>query len=192
MRASVKQNGRVSQVACDYLVFALPATLVRRIPITPALPAPQHEAIVGLKYGRATKTLLQFSRRFWRAPGRPRAFGLPAGVLWEANEEQRGSGILALTTRGSAADADQGDGGHGRQSKGIVQTLTWLAAPPADLVAWRQISWDADPWARGGCAFVDPSFYPALRPWLGASVRSDLLRGRAHEPCVARVHERRD
>ena len=55
----------------NYVVFALPATLLRRMPITPALPAQQHEAIARLKYGRATKTLLQFSKRFWRAPGRP-------------------------------------------------------------------------------------------------------------------------
>jgi monoamine oxidase len=166
VRASVKQNGQVSQVSCDYMVFALPATLLRRIPITPALPAPQHEAIVGLKYGRATRTLLQFSRRFWRAPARPRAFGLPSGTLREANEEQRGqAGILALTACGSAAETAR-ETVATAGVKGIVQTLAWLGTPPADPVAWRQVSWDADPWARGGGAFVDPGFSPTLRPWL--------------------------
>ena len=88
----------------------LPATLLRRIPITPALPAQQHDAIASLKYGRATKTLLQFSKRFWRAPGRPRAFGspLPFGAVWDGNEEQRGApGILALLAGGGASDATQ-------------------------------------------------------------------------------------
>ena len=80
------------------------------MPITPALPAQQHDAIARLKYGRATKTLLQFSNRFWRAPGRPRAFGspLPFGAVWDGNEEQRGrAGILSLLAGGSASDATQ-------------------------------------------------------------------------------------
>ena len=90
VRVSVKNNRALAQINCDYAILALPATLLRRMPITPALPAQQHEAIVRLKYGRATKTLLQFSKRFWRAAGRPRAFGspLPFGAVWDGNEEQ--------------------------------------------------------------------------------------------------------
>src|SRR5581483_8486883 len=110
VRASLKQRRSVAQVTCDYAVLALPASILRRVPITPALPAQQHEAISRLRYGRATKTLLQFPRRFWRAVGRPRAFGsdLPFGAVWEGNEEQRGrAGILALLAGGSASDATQ-------------------------------------------------------------------------------------
>src|SRR5437867_13119425 len=61
VRASLKQRRAVSQITCDYAVLTLPATILRRVPITPALPAQQHEAISRLRYGRATKTLLQFS-----------------------------------------------------------------------------------------------------------------------------------
>ena len=70
VRANIKQARAVSQINGDFLVFALPAPLLRRVPITPALPAQQHDAIARLKYGRATKTLLQFGRKFWRAPCR--------------------------------------------------------------------------------------------------------------------------
>jgi len=168
VRANIKQARTVSQINGDFLVFALPASLLRRVPITPALPAQQHDAIARLKYGRATKTLLQFSRRFWRAPGRPRAFGtpLPFGALWEGNEEQRGrAGILALLAGGSASNGTQAiiakDG-----VPGLISALDWLGADGAALMASRQVVWEADPWARGGYAFFDPSFDPALRPWL--------------------------
>jgi monoamine oxidase len=110
VRVAVKTRRTQSQITCDYAVLALPATLLRRVPITPALPAQQHDAIAALKYGRATKTLLQFATRFWRIPARPRAFGspLPFGALWEGNEEQRGrAGILSLLAGGSASDATQ-------------------------------------------------------------------------------------
>src|SRR5262245_41928163 len=107
VRVTVKDGRTQSQISCDYAVLAVPATILRRIPITPSLPAQQHDAIARLKYGRATKTLLQFSKRFWRTPGYPRAFGtpLPIGAIMDGNEEQHGrTGILALLAGGGASD----------------------------------------------------------------------------------------
>ena len=168
VRVSVKDAGAVSQMNCDYVIFALPATLLRRIPISPALPAQQHDAIVRLKYGRATRTLLQFSRRFWRAPGRPRALGspLPVGAMWEGNEEQPGrSGILSLLAGGGASDATQSliakDG-----INALVGSLGWLGAREKDLLGSHQTVWEPDPWARGGYAFFDPSYDAVFRAWL--------------------------
>ena len=168
VRVSVKNGRALSQINCDYVILALPATLLRRMPITPALPAQQHDAIARLKYGRATRTLLQFSRRFWRAPGRPRAFGspLPFGAVYEGNEEQRGrAGILSLLAGGSASDATQSivakDG-----ARGLAQALDWLGSRDAEITASRQIVWEQDPHARGGYAYFDPGFDPSLRAWL--------------------------
>jgi monoamine oxidase len=168
VRASVKHAGAISHISCDYAVLALPATTLRRVPITPALPSAQHEALARLKYGRATRTLLQFSERRWRAPGRPRAFGsaLPFGAVWDGNEEQRGrAGILSLLAGGGASEASQSilarDGAHG-----LVDALGWLGAQRADLLASRHVVWEQDPWVRGGYAYFDPGFDPALRPWL--------------------------
>ncbi|MBW8865788.1 MAG: FAD-dependent oxidoreductase [Acidobacteria bacterium] len=148
VRVAVKRRREQSQIACDYAVLAVPTTLLRRIPITPAL--------------------LQFSKRFWRLPGRPRAFGspLPFGALWDGNEEQRGrGGILSLLAGGSASDATQAI--VSRQGpRGLVHALDWLGADHAELVASRQFVWEQDPYARGGYAFFDPGFDPALRAWL--------------------------
>ena len=168
VRVSIKNNRALAQINCDYAILALPATLLRRMPITPALPAQQHEAIVRLKYGRATKTLLQFSRRFWRAPGRARAFGspLPFGAVWDGNEEQRGrAGILSLLAGGGASDATQAVvAKHG--ARGLTDALDWLGSKDSELSASRQIVWEQDPYARGGYAFFDPGYDPSLRAWL--------------------------
>ena len=168
VRVSVKNGRALSQINCDYAVLALPATTLRRIPFMPSLPAQQHDAVANLKYGRATKTLLQFSKRFWRTPGRPRAFGspLPFGAVWEGNEEQRGrGGILSLLAGGSASDATQGifakDG-----AAGLTAQLDWLGSEHAELTGSHHVVWEHDPYARGGYAFFDPSFDPALRAWL--------------------------
>jgi monoamine oxidase len=179
VRVSVKNGHAVSQIACDYLVMTLPASVLRRIPFTPPLPAHQHDAFARLRYGRATKSLLQFSRRFWRMPGRPRAFGspLPFGALWEGNEEQRGAGgILALLAGGGASDATQAIVAK-EGAAGLVRALEWLGSKRADLVAWRQIVWEDDPFARGGYAFFDPEFDPALRPWLARPCNRIVFAG---------------
>jgi monoamine oxidase len=121
-----------------------------------------------LSYGRATKTLLQFSRRFWRVPARPSAFGstLPIGAVWDAAEEQRGTpGILALLAGGSASAATEQlltmSG-----PEGLAASLTWLGSDRAELLASEHVSWTNEPWSRGGYAFFDPGFPPDLRPWL--------------------------
>jgi monoamine oxidase len=168
VRVSLKDGRSVGQATVDYVLFAVPASLLRRIPITPALPAQQHEAITKLKYGRGTRTLLQFSRRFWRVPGQLRAFGspLPFGALWDAAEEQRGgAGILSLLAGGGASDATRTitakDG-----MVGLASQLDWLGSTGAQLIGSHQTVWEADPWARGGYAFFDPTYDPALRAWL--------------------------
>jgi len=168
VRVSVRHRKNLAQIQADYVIFALPASLLRRVPITPALPAQQHEAISRLSYGKATKTLVQCAKRVWRAPGRPRAFGSPQpfGAVWDGNEEQRGkAGILALMAGGSASDGTREILAKGGIN-GLVQTLDWLNVRQEDVVTWRQVIWEADVWARGGYAFFDQRFDPALRDWL--------------------------
>ena len=168
VHATVKHQRTSATMTSDYLVLALPASVLRRVPIVPALPAMQHQAIASLQYGRATKTLLQFDRRFWRAPGTPRAFGspLPFGALWEGNEEQAGKpGIMTLLAGGAASDATQAV----VVSEGIekfASSLSWIGNGPARLLASRQVVWEADPLARGGYAFFGPTFNPSWRDWL--------------------------
>jgi monoamine oxidase len=168
VRVTIKDTHNQSHTSCDYLLLALPATTLRRIPMTPSLPARQHDAIAALKYGRATKTLLQFARPFWRVRGRPRAFGSPLGfgAAWDGNEERRGRpGILTLVAGGSASDETRAlvakDG-----PAGLVRALEWLGSKNQTLLAARQVVWEDDPYARGGYAYFDPAFDPDFRAWL--------------------------
>jgi monoamine oxidase len=168
VHASIKHQRATATMTADYLVLAMPASLLRRVPIVPALPTPQHQAIASLDYGRATKTLLQYERRFWRIPGKPRAFGspMPFGALWDGNEDQAGKpGILSIMAGGGASDATQ----SAVAADGIARfadSFSWLGNGPAQLLASRQVVWESDPYARGGYAFFSSSFDPFLREWL--------------------------
>ncbi|MGE3178183.1 MAG: flavin monoamine oxidase family protein [Vicinamibacterales bacterium] len=168
IRASLKHKRKTQPLACDFLVCTLPASIVRRIPFTPALPSQQHDAIASLRYGRATRSLLQFSSRFWRAPGAPSAYGSPLafGAVWDGNEEQRGrAAILSLLAGGSASE-ETGDILRRDGAQGLVRQLDWLGSHRAHLLASHHVTWEDDPYARGGYAFFDPGFDPQLRPWL--------------------------
>jgi len=161
------ESGRRSESRADFFVCATPATTTRAIAFEPPLPEPQHDAIAHLRYGCATRLLLQFERRFWRRRGRPNAFGsdLSVGALWEGNEQQSGpAGILSFLAGGRASKELQEILAR-EGPAGAIQRIGWLG-PPARLIASQAIVWDDDPWARGGYAYFDPSFEPRWRAWL--------------------------
>ena len=161
------ERSSTRELEADYVVVALPATTARELDFAPRLPAVQAQAIGSLKYGAATRVLLQFETPFWRRAHRHRGFGtaLPIGAVWDASEHQRGkSGILMLLAGGGAsAECRQliaSDGGAG-----IVHRLRWLGEPSALQTLWH-VSWEDDPLARGGYAVFTTDFDPTLREWL--------------------------
>ncbi len=166
IRATVESASGVAEIAADYLVVALPASTARDVIFDPALPDAQHRAISRLKYGAATRLLLQFERRFWQKRGRPNAFGTDqdTGAFWDGNEQQTGAAILSLLAGGSASRALQARLASGGPAA-VVDELRWLGRP-APLLASRSIVWEDDLWARGGYAYFDPAFDPLWRDWL--------------------------
>ena len=164
---TVEDARGLHEITADALIIAMPATAVRDVVFAPGLPDAQRHAVDTLKYGGATRVLLQFASRFWVRAGRPRAFGsdLTTGAVWDGNEHQRGpAGILSLLAGGRASDAlvallnRQG-------AEGIAERLRWLGRP-ARLVASHIVRWNDDPWVGGGYAVFDPAFDPAGRDWL--------------------------
>jgi monoamine oxidase len=176
-----EHRGRQHELQADYCVSAMPASALRDVLFDPPLADDQWRAISTLAYGRATRLLLQFARRFWRPATRPSAFGtdLPIGAVWDGNEEQRGRpGILSLLAGGRASGelqkilAEEGP-------DGVARRLAWLASTgdPAPILTTQVVVWDDDPWVRGGYAVFDPSFDPALRQWLARPAGRILFAG---------------
>ena len=169
--------GRIEQ-RVNYVVSAMPASTLRDVEISPALPELQRRAIATLRYGPATRVLLQFERRFWHKPGRPRAFGSDqsTGAVWDGNEQQRGpAGILSLLAGGSASAALQRIMAR-EHAAGVAERLRWLGRP-APLIGSASVSWEHDPWARGGYAYFDPSFDPLCRDALARPAGRVMFAG---------------
>lgn len=161
---SVERSSGLATLDADFVVSALPATTLREVVFDPALPAEQQDAITRLRYGLATRLVVQCSRRFWRKRGRPDLFGSdqPTGAVWDGNEEQRGRpGILSFLAGGGASREIQALV-HAGGVAAVVARLGWLGRP-AETLASSMVVWEDQPWSRGGYAYFDPSFNPRWR-----------------------------
>ena len=164
---TVEESGAKRQMPADYLVAALPASTLKDVRFEPGLPDEQTRAISQLRYGPATRMLLQFSKPYWRRRGRRRAYGtdLPTGAVWDASEDQKGPPAVLSLLAGGRASAELQDIVSVEGDRGVIERLSWLGKP-AHLLASRVITWEQDSWAHGGYAMFDPQFDPALRSWL--------------------------
>jgi monoamine oxidase len=175
---SIEEPSGRKEMTADFLVVTLPAPLLRDVVFEPALPDAQRDAIRHLRYGAATRVLVQFARRFWVKRGRPDMFGsdLPTGAVWDGNEQQKGpAGILSLLA-GGGASRDLGAILRSAGMDGLVARLAWLGRP-AQVLASRTIVWEDDPWARGGYAYFDPAFDPTWREALARPAGRVLFAG---------------
>jgi monoamine oxidase len=172
-------RARRSTLSAEYCIVAVPAPLAAEIEYAPSLPERQHDAFARLRYGRATKTLLQFDRHPWRRSGRPRACAtdLGIGAVWDGSEDQRDDrGILTLLAGGSASDATKAllaaEG-----ARGLADRVSFFGTGAARLIASQSVSWEDDPWARGGYALFDPRFPPAERQILALPYKRVFFAG---------------
>ena len=178
VRVTIEEAGARRELHADYCVLAIPAATLRDVRFEPALPEDQQRAIATLRYGPATRLVLQFDKRFWKAGRNPQGFGtdLPLGAIWDGNEQQRGpAGILTFLAGGKASkDLQEILAAEGEA--GVARRLGWLGKP-ARVLASQRVTWEDDPWSRGGYAFFDPAFDPRLRGWLPRPAGRILFAG---------------
>ena len=165
VRVTVENRGRRSEISATCALVTAPAPLAAEIEFVPDLPEAQRAALARLRYGPATKTLLQLDRTSWRRPGKPRACAtdLEVGAVWDGSEEQRGrKGMLSLLAGGSASVATQNLLQAGGAAD-VIAKLRFFGVARSRPVAFQSISWEHDPWARGAYAVFDRSFPPSAR-----------------------------
>jgi monoamine oxidase len=162
-------------IKADYAVLAVPAPIVRALEFDPAPPASLKRAWQALVAGPATKAHVRFDKAWWRKPGRPRAFGsnLDTGAVWEV--AGTGPACLTLLCGGRASQEVRAlleDGGPQR----VVRRLSWLG-DVEEARDFRSITWELDPYARGGYAVFGAGFKPEWRAELSRSFGRIAMAG---------------
>jgi phytoene dehydrogenase-like protein len=156
-------------VAADRAILAIPAPLVMRLPVTPALPAWKHEAYRRLAYGHAAKLHVPLRE----APG-PTAVLSPADRFWTWTPWSEPGlvepAVHAFAGSPGALARLRVDDGPSTWVERVVDVRPDLRLAPDEAVL---TTWTDDVWARGA--------YAALA--VGAETDDEAL----HRP-VGRLH----
>jgi monoamine oxidase len=193
----------------EFCVLAAPLPALRDVDLTAARLSPTlRGGIAKLAYGRATKTLLQYRRRFWRQEGfsGDTYSDLPLGATWEATNGQPGRpGVLidyaagansrrfepeTSVTRARQARRWIGDvfPGSAREAIGYA-SVSGPRSPTAAAPGWRR---GRARWSPTGTRYArqrDASTSPASTrttsiraTWRGLSAAGSGLRARSVRP----------
>lgn len=157
---AVGPDGLQQQFEGDAVVITCPASTVSGIAFNPPLPDAQARAIRSLRYGCATKVLVQTEHEPFTGHARAFATDSPVGAFWQGPGR-----VLTFLGGGSASRALRTRAERGATS--LLSELCWLNLAGMPVVASHWCSWDDDAFARGGYAYFDPGFDPAGRALLG-------------------------
>lgn len=162
---SVSTSGRRSQISADYLICAIPFSVLRSISVSPAFSADKQRAIRDLTYNSVTRVFVQYPTRSWMAEGLSgyAATDLPIGTVWDCTEGQPGArGILECYTSGSRARSLAALS-EPERIRVAVENLGKLF-PGAPYEKSASVSWDSDPLARGAFAWFKKDQMSTLLP----------------------------
>jgi monoamine oxidase len=166
VRATDRQ-GLLQEIEGDAVVVTFPASTLRDVEITPALPDDQQRAIARLKYGCATKVVVQTPAVGLHAR-RAQAFATDGalGAFWDATAGQPSTSPSIVTFLGGGAASAKLAARAGSGRGALLSDLCWLGLAGAPVIGQHAATWENDPLARGGYAYADPGFDPAWKPLL--------------------------
>ena len=161
------ERGARAELEADAVVVTLPAASLRHVTITPALPEAQQHALGALQYGRATKAVVQLAAEgLTRRRARAFATDTGLGAFWDGTEGQpAASRAILYFLAGGSASATLRDRAR-RGAAHLLSDLCWLRLAGEPVTAFHAVTWEDDPLAGGGYAYMDPGFDPAWRPLL--------------------------
>jgi monoamine oxidase len=164
---AIDQRGHLQAIEGDAAVMTLPATTLRDIEITPPLPEDQRRAIARLRYGCATKVVVQCE-----PPGlqrrRAQAFATDGalGAFWDATEGQPSASPSMINFLGGGAVSAKLAARVETGAGSLLSELCWLGLAGSPVLGSRSVTWEDDPFALGGYAYLDPGFDPAWKTLL--------------------------
>jgi monoamine oxidase len=140
VRVSCRAGGRTTRLEADYLVCAMSAVMLRRLPIKPVWPAGKAYAIHNVPYYSDTRIILQSRSRFWKRDGVSPNMDIGDAALesmWSASEEvDTPRGLLAGTASGP-----------GTAERALEAYRKYYPGPTPDIEKAHAVVWALDPWA---------------------------------------------
>jgi monoamine oxidase len=205
VRVVCVRGGREEAADADYLVCALPFSVLRGLEVSPAFSPLKRRAIEELPYSSVTSVALQCRNRFWSDEGLSGcAFtDLPISLFWDGTDGQRTRrGILQGVMTGARSRHALALG-HGQRIASMLESVEKVFPHIRDNCEGAEYRcWDDDPWSRGTNAWFRTGQMLALLPGLarpegrvhfaGEHTASLLLHGSAQGALESGVRAARE
>jgi monoamine oxidase len=175
VRVTFRQGGTDQTLEADHLICALPTPALRRVDITPALPAQKIQIIEQLDYTPVTRVYLQTRKRLWEDAGTSGGAytDLPIGLMSEQpfaqSAVQGPRGIVESHTKGAQARHMASLDPNARLAFTAAQMEKVHPGLGRVVEGGTSVSWADDPWAGGGYAWWKPGQLTAWQPELAKS-----------------------
>lgn len=156
VRVTLEHERKQETVTGDYLLCALPFSLLRSVELPANFPESKRKGINDVKYDAVSRVYLQAKRRGWEEKGLSGfAFTKEAVEVWQPTWNQPGPrGILMTYARPGEAERIAALKSDERISSTITQLDQWFAGLRANFEKGTSKVWMEDEWSRGAWAFA--------------------------------------
>jgi monoamine oxidase len=155
-------------LSADYVVCAIPVSVLRHLRLEPELPRDQLEAFRKAVYTPHTHIIVSVRTNYWEADGLPAQMWTDSPLERIFTLEDGEGRIAGLRCLLDGLSAQRFDALPPEQQAGVVRRELARLRPAsegaADIV--RTVSWDLDPFARGSYLGYAPGDVFAVRPFL--------------------------
>ncbi len=162
-------RGKQAELEGDYVVCAIPFSVLRDVSISFPCSEGKRKAIDTLRHTSCMKVFLQTRTRFWNEEHTDgfAQTDLPISELWNASGLQKGTkGILAAYMTGTYAEAMDGPDEELLLKEVVNQADRIYPSLRDACERGVSFSWTNDKWARGAWAYVAPGDTTMLLPHL--------------------------
>jgi monoamine oxidase len=153
------QTGERVPIAADYLICAVPFTLLREIEVSPPFSPEKQRAVRELPYTSVARVYLQSRREFWNGEGLGVSAytDLPIMAIINSTLNQPGTrGILESYSAGEHARAMTARNEMERIQFTLSQIEKVYPGIRKNFEGGASVAWDEDRWARGAFAWFKP------------------------------------
>jgi monoamine oxidase len=169
-RVLCTRSGERETVNADYVICAIPFSVLRNVEIVPAISREKRQAIDQLGNTSVVRVFLQTRRRFWLDEGLTGAAttDLPLMTAYDKNFYQPGPrGMLEVYVAGERARKLAAMNSDERFNFTVNQVQMIHPAIREHLEGGSSVCWDQEPWSRGAYAWFRPGEMTNLLPHMG-------------------------
>lgn len=168
VRVSYTQAGLRRSASADFLVCAIPFSVLRTLEIAPSLSTTKQRAISELAYDSVSRVYLQFRQRYWEQNGL-NGFAITdlPDEIWHGTFDQPGPrAILTSFMFGPQAQRVAAMESNQRVAYILDHVESLFPGARAHVELGTSFSWDEEPWSRGAYAIFEPGQTFSLLPHL--------------------------